>query len=152
MKNLGLKLVLLLFAGTICSFQSPKPTLQEIFQTTLDIEVLEEHFNKNSQGELLPLTIVSNNYIATDIPLSFAKNKVVIKSNLAEKASDDLSVLEITEIKMNGKKSKLSFNYDDKTIKVRLKKEGSEWTAKTVSVKWKNGFDTTIVSSKEIHF
>ena len=152
MKNLIVKFAFILFAGTICSFQSPKPTIQEVFQTALDINILEEHFNKNNEGDLLPLTLISNDYIASNMPLNFAGNKVDVTANLTDKVGKNLSILELTEIKMKGKKSRLTFKYEDKTIKIRLKKEGKEWTAKTVSVKWKNGFDTQIVSTGVEHF
>jgi len=150
MKNLTIdflvrSIALLLFAGTICSFQAPKPTLQDIFQTALDVKVLESHFAKNNDGELLPLTLISNDYIAKNIPLNFAGNKVHIQSNLEEKANDNLSVLELTEIKMKGKKSILAFKYADKTIKIKLKKEGKEWIAKTISVRWKNRIETQFI-------
>ena len=147
MKNLIIKSAFLLFAFTICSFQSPKPTLQEIFQTALDIEQLEDHLAKNSAGEILPLTIISNDYLPTNMDLNFGGNKVLIQSTLTDQLADDTSVLELTEIKMKGKKSYLAFKYGEKTIKIRLKKDQNEWVAKTISVKWKNGFDTSFVSS-----
>lgn len=152
MKNLVLKFAFLIFAGTLCSFQSPKPSIQDIFQTALDLKVLEEHLAKNNEGELLPLTLISNNYIGTDIPLNFAGKKVVIKSNLPEAVAVNQTILELTEIKMKGKKSHLTFKYAEKTIKVRLRKEENTWTAKTVTVKWKNGFDTQFVSVEEKRF
>lgn len=145
MKNLALKFALLLFAGTICSFQSPNPTLQDIFQTALDIKAFEEHLAKNNEGELLPLTLISNDYISTDIPLNFAGNKVLIKSSKNEELVSNHSILELTEIKMKGKKSHLTFKHQDKTIKVRLKKEENVWIAKTVTIKWKNRIDTSFV-------
>lgn len=145
MKNLVLKFALLVFAGTICSFQPPKPALQEIFQAALDTKSLEDHFAKNNEGELLPLTLISNDYIATDMPLNFAKNKVFILSNLTNSDTQSESILEITEIELNRRKSRLSFKYADKTIKIRLKKEHKKWVAKIITVKWKNGFQTQIV-------
>ncbi len=145
MKNLILKFALLLFAGTICSFQASTPTLQDIFQAALNIEILEEHFTKNNNGELLPLTLVSNDYIAKDMALNFAGKKVLIQSSIDKISTKKESVLELTEIKMKGKKAQLSFKYGEKTIKVRLKKKGSDWISKTVSLKWKNGFETQIV-------
>jgi len=80
MKNLAAKLAFLFFAFTICSFQAPKPTLQEIFQTALQIEQLEKHLAKDTEGELLPLTIISNNYVPTNIDLNFGGHKVFIQS------------------------------------------------------------------------
>lgn len=153
MKNLIIKSAFLLLTCTIYSFQSAtQPTLQEIFQTALNIETLEEHLAKNSAGETLPLTLVSNDYIPTHLNLDFAGHKVFIQSNLENVSAKAVSILELTEIKRKGKKTHLAFKYGEKTIKIRLKKEDNIWIAKTISLKWKNGFETKLVTSEEKHF
>ena len=55
-------------------------------------------------------------------------------------------------MKLKGKKSYLQFQYNEKTIKIRLKKEHEDWVTKTISVKWKNGMTFKTVSTSEEHF
>jgi len=107
--------------------------------------VLEKHLSKNNEGEFLPLTLITHDYIAKDIALKFAEKKVTILPNSANLSLDNQSTLELTEIKMNDKKSILAFKYAHKTIKIKLKKEGKEWIAKTISVKWKNRIETQFI-------
>lgn len=149
-KNLVINSTFLLFALTICSFQTPNPTVQEIFQEALNIEGLAPHLAKGDDGKILPLTIATNGLLSENIDLSL-NGEMVAVINLATK-NETTSILNLKEIKMKGKKSILLFQYGEKSIKIRLKKEGNDWVAKMITVKWKNGFETEIVSSSETHF
>lgn len=151
MKNLIINGTFLLFAFTICSFQTPNPTIQEIFQEALTIETLADHLIKDSEGELLPLTIAMNGLISENIKLSL-NGKIVSIVNTSSKMETTNPILDLKEIKMKGKKSFLAFQYGEKKIKIRLKKEADDWTAKMITVKSKNEFETKIVSSSETHF
>ena len=148
MKNLVINSLFVLFALTICSFQAPNPTLQEVFQEALNIEALANHLAKDSDGEILPLTLATNGLLPEKIHLSLAGKVVsIINSN-----TETGSILDLKEIKMKGKKSYLAFQYDEKTIKIRLKKEAGVWVAKTINVKWKNGINFQTISTSEKHF
>lgn len=155
MNNLVKKLVInstfLLFALTLCSFQANNPTVEEIFQEALNIEMLATHLAKDANGELLPLTIATNGLLSQNIQLSL-NGKMVSVVNTTTDEGAVVSILDLKEIKMKGKKSFLLFQYGKKKIKVRLKKEAGGWVAKTISIKWKNGFDVQTVSVSEKHF
>ena len=150
-KKLVINGAFLLFALTICSFQTPNPTVQEIFQEALNIEALVPHLEKDTDGALLPLTIATNGFLSEKIDLSL-NGKMVSVVNVSSNNADLVSILDLKEIKMKGKKSTLLFQYGEKSIKIRLKKEAGDWVAKMITVKWKNGFETKIVSSSETHF
>lgn len=150
-KKLVINGAFLLFALTFCSFEAPNPTVQEIFQEALSIEALAPHLIKDADGKLLPLTIATNGLLSENINLSL-NGKMVAVVNTSSNLEAASSVLDLKEIKMKGKKSILFFQYGEKTIKVRLKKEAGDWVAKMIMVKWKNGFETKIVSSSETHF
>lgn len=150
-KNLVIHCTFLLFALTLCSFQGNNPTVQEIFQEALNIETLTAHLAKDIDGEILPLTIATNGLLSEHIQLSLNGKMVAIVNNPTNKA-ETTSILDLKEIKMKGKKSFLLFQYGEKSIKIRLKKEAGDWVAKMITVKWKNGFDTKIVASSETHF
>lgn len=152
MKNLVIRFSFLLFALTICSFQTPNPTVQEIFQEALNIEELANHLAKDENGKILPLTMATNGLLSERINLSIAGkivSMVTTNSNIEPATS---SVLDLKEIKMKGRKSFLAFKYGEKTIKIRLKKEAGDWVAKTIYVKWKNGITFKTVSVSEEHF
>ena len=151
MKNLVFNGTFLLFALTICSFQAPNPTVQEIFQEALNIETLAEHLIKDEDGNLLPLTISTNSLLSEKMNLSLHGKMVSIIDNATNTATT-ASILDLTEVKMKGKKSMLAFQYGEKTIKIRLKKEADDWVAKTISIKWKNGLTFKTVSTSEEHF
>ncbi len=151
MKNLIVSGALLLFAFSICSFQSPNPTIQEIFQEALNIETLTTHLAKDMEGNLLPLTIATNGLLSESINLSLHGKMVSIVNTPTDKKITN-SILDLKEIKMKGKKSFLAFQYGEKKIKIRLKKEAGDWTAKMITVKSKNGFESKMVSSSETHF
>ena len=152
MKNLVFKVVFCLFALTICSFQAPKPTVQEIFQEALNIKSLAEHLAKDANGEMLPLTIVTNGLLSEKIKLSMNGKVIAIVPTNTNNEFDTNSILDLKELKMKGKKSYLVFKYGDKNIKIRLKQEDGNWTAKTISVKWKKGMTFKTVSTSEEHF
>lgn len=152
MKNLVIRFSFLLFALTICSFQTPNPTVQEIFQEALNIEALANHLAKDDNGEILPVIMATNGLLSEKINLSLAGKVVSMIDTNSEVESETSSVLDLKEIKMKGKKSFLAFQYGEKTIKIRLKKEAGDWVAKMITVKWKNGFNTKIVSSSSEHF
>ena len=151
MKNLIINGAFLLFAFTICSFQTPNPTVQEIFQEALNIEALENHLVKDGDGKILPLTLATNGLLSENINLSL-NGKMVSIINTATNNIDLVSLLDLKEIKMKGKKSALVFQYGEKSIKVRLKKESGDWVAKTISVKWKKGISFQTVTVSEEHF
>lgn len=152
MKNLVLKVLCCFFALTICSFQNPKLTVQEIFQEALNIEVLAEHLDKDANGVILPLTLVTNGLLNENLNLS-VNGKIV--SIIKSKTNDIVglnSVLYLKEVKMKSNKSFLAFQYGDKNIKIRLKQENGDWVAKTISIKWKKGLTFQTVSASEKHF
>ncbi|GEM_PF-4572021 len=150
-KKLVINSTFFLFALTLCSFQASNPTVQEIFQEALNIEALVPHLAKDVDGEILPLTIATNGLLSENIHLSLNGKMVAVVSN-STNSEATVSILDLKEIKMKGKKSTLLFQYGEKSIKIKLKKEAGDWVAKMISVKWKNGFETKIVSSSETHF
>lgn len=152
MKNLIINGTLILFALTICSFQTPNPTIQEIFQEALNIEALSAHLAKDKDGKILPLTLATNGLLSKKIQLSLNDKAVAIVNNATNIATRTASILELKEMKMKGKKSYLAFQYGEKMIKVKLKKEAGDWVAKTISVKWKKGFTIQTVTVSEKHF
>jgi len=152
MKNLVINSLFVLFALSICSFQAPNPTVQEIFQEALNIEELANHLAKDTNGSILPLTLVTNGLLSEDIELSLNGKIISVVDNTTDSQEESASILQLKEMKMKGKKSYLVFQYEEKSIKIRLKQDDGDWVAKTINVKWKNGINFQTVSTSEKHF
>ncbi len=152
MKNLVINGALLLFAFTICSFQTPNPTVQEIFQEALNIEALVIHLAKDADGDLLPLTMTTDGLLSEDIQLSLNGKVISVVNNAIDTPTASAPNLQLKEMKLKGKKSYLLFQYGEKSIKIRLKNDGGDWVAKTINVKWKNNISFQTVSTSETHF
>lgn len=147
MKN-SINILSLCVAGLfLCSFQTPSTSIdiQEIFQEAFFTEELSDVFEKDSDGQLLPLTLVTNQLIAEDLDLKY-DGKAINISTAKEYAT---TVLELTGVKIKAKKSILEFKYQNKTIKIRLKKDDNQWRAFSILIKSKGNFDLTTVSRKE---
>jgi len=152
MKNVIVKTVFCLFALSICSFQWSESAFSDMFQTALDIDNIRVHLAKNEDGRTAPLTLITNGLAPTDLVIEIDGQRVAVQSSRDELAAATTSILELTELKVKGRKSILTFKYGEKTMKIRLKKEDKEWTAKIATIKYKNTFETTTVTTSEKHF
>ncbi|MEM1122690.1 MAG: hypothetical protein AAGJ18_19760 [Bacteroidota bacterium] len=152
MKNLIIKTVFCLFALSICSFQLPETAFSNILQTALDIDNIKVHLAKNEDGKIAPLTLITNGLAPTNLAIEIDNQPVTVQATVNQAIAGNASVLELTELKVKERKSILTFKYGKKTMKIRLKKEQHYWIPKIATIKYKNTFETTTVTSSEIHF
>ena len=78
MKNSIINSLFCFFALSLCSFQMPSPTVQEIFQEALNLEALAEHLTTDDEGEILPQTMATNGLLANSVQLTVQGKKVFV--------------------------------------------------------------------------
>ena len=134
MKNTILNLVFAFSVVSFFSFQTPTQT-EAIIQKSLNLTQLSEMFQKSDSGEFLPLTVVTNGLFSENMNLTYEESPVEIVRSNAGNNNLNQRVLNFTEMKMKSRKSVLEFEFDDKKVKVKMKKRAGDWVYSFISVK-----------------
>lgn len=116
------------------SFKSPTD-VETILQKSLDISQFKTVFEKDDNGEFLPLTIVSNGLLSEDIHLSYDGEDVQVISKIQKNDFQDHKYISLNGMKVKRKKSILEFSYGEKNVKVKLRKRNGEWVFNFLSIK-----------------
>lgn len=121
------------------SAQSP----QTILENALSSAALERIFDKDEEGKIRPLTLITNNHFRKNIQLQYQGDPITIESDIAP-SSDHLYIsVNRFEVK-SSKRTHLEFYYDDKRVNIKLKNVGGEWMVYSTTVKGKKLFSVDL--------
>ena len=118
---------------------------QAILKSALEANLLKKVFASDENGELLPISVVSNNLITSVFKLEINGKPVEIIKDLTLENNAGKPVVEIQqfEIKSN-RKALLAFVYDEKRVRLKLKKSDGNWLVYSTTVKGPGVFLTDI--------
>jgi len=105
-------------------FSEKEIILKKIF----DLYYLNQIFEKDDHRRTLPLTIVSNFQFLSDTWIEYQGAKVrVIEEPFAPEFNPKNPFIDITKFRIKKKKATLRFKYNNHSVFIQLKKNGSQW-------------------------
>ena len=111
---------------------------ENIFQQILDIPQFESIFRKDNRGNYLPLTILTNNQISSNLNLHFKNQSIkLIRGESSLSANAGLPIIYMEKYKFGKKKGTIRFLYDGYEITVQLKRFNNDWLKSRFQVKGK---------------
>lgn len=142
-------LLLLSLACSSFSNRDSDPQEEEkLIQLALNSSTIEKLLKKGSEGDYLPVVLITNMLVTESLELSLAGQPVVLVSSLeeAQALGEAFTFLELTALSSNARAARLSFQLDDYKIKVKLKNGEDEWLYASSSSRKKGHFsiDTEI--------
>ena len=107
-------------------------------QQVLDINQFEIIFRKDNGGNFLPLTILTNNHLSSNINLHFKNQPIkLIRGESSLSANAGLPIIYMEKYKFGKKKGTIKFLYDGYEIIIQLKRFNDDWIQSRLQVKGK---------------
>ncbi|MEM6964107.1 MAG: hypothetical protein AAF573_05015 [Bacteroidota bacterium] len=107
-----------------------------VLQQSFDIKKLHNYFDKDESGELLPITLVTNDYFSDNLSLAMDGKKInLLRSKNDLQDADSEAFVNVTKFKIRKNTAVLKFKYKTKKVKIKLRKQDGEWIYKTLVVK-----------------
>lgn len=102
---------------------------EEIIQLALQENFLKNNLKKGPDGEYLPVVLITNNRVSTDLHLNFSGQELILVSNIGEAQAlgEEFSFIELKEVNIKKRKGKLLFQLGEYKIKVKLKNDPHGW-------------------------
>ena len=117
-------------------------------EKSLALEKLKEVFAKDEMNKMMPLTIVTNNHFSPFLDIDHNGKKVEIYEKKQEiDLIYDNQFVDVKKFKIRGNVSILKFKYQNKKVKVKLRKIDGNWKYFSLTIRgggyYKN-IDSTI--------
>jgi len=115
---------------------STHPDTITVLQQALKNQQLEQVFDKDEEGNIIPFQLISNNFFEADVPVFLRGEKVpVFSSETSESLDQSKKSLILQSLKISKKKSILELSYDKKEAKIKLKKHQRQWHYQSILIK-----------------
>ena len=137
MKKMHYLLLLTLAFTTFQSFTLPEWEVSEIMQAIMDLEDLEQVWDKDEAGNITtPIYLVAHDHFPETPKFSIGGQQIkIISPEAASQLEKNTPYIEVTDFKVKkGKKARLEFTYKKTTVKVNMRKQEGNWVHRTLSI------------------
>lgn len=130
---------ILILAGAVIAFQSfsvPNWEVSEILQTIVELEPMEEVWEKGGMDQDAPLYVLAHDHFPETPEFSVHGQTVkIISAETAEKTGVNSPILEVTDFRIKkGKKARMEFTYNGIRVKAVVVKQEGEWKHRSLSI------------------
>jgi len=145
MKQITFVITMLFSSLFFCSFQVTDIETQKILQKCLETSGVQNLFEKDIDGNYLPLYLVTNDHFTENIDVHFANEKVQVFSKKgALDFNPESEIIEITKFKLKENKAIIEFKYQEKKAKIKLVKDNNHWEYRSINIKGGGTFNIDV--------
>ena len=133
MKNLFLTIIIS-FTFLISFGQISSTVTQTILQEAFSANLLKKIFTEEKLEECTPLMLYTNNHFSEKIELAYQNTSIKLETDPVTK--NPISIINVTDFNIkNGTKAFLEFYFDQKRIRIKLKKVDNAWSVYSTAIK-----------------
>lgn len=141
MNNIVIKTTVLLAFFLFQSFTSPQGEIEKILSKAFEHEEMEKVMPKNSAGQFLPITFVSNGLVEKGTSLNLQGHSIeLITATENVRNLPKSRVLELNSIELTSRKATLYLSIGERKIKMRLLKNKGEWKLSSLKIRGEGMF------------
>lgn len=111
-----------------------------IIEKSINVEKLKKYLAKDEAGNPLPIVMVTNKKISTQLEIDFEGERINIFESLKESGlEEDQAFIDLKKFKVRRDVSVLKFNYQGYKIKIKFRKKAGEWIYQSFNLKGNGG-------------
>lgn len=136
MKKIRYPLMLAIAFIGLQSFITPNWEVAEIMQAIVDLEPMDRVWEKDDNGDILPVYLVTNDHFP-EVPKFFIAGQEVkiISSEEANQLEAGIPYMDVSEFRIKKeKKARLEFKYNEVKVKVTMVKQEGNWNYRSLSI------------------